>query len=173
MGALEDVCHQDNPSSMRQRTVESGCMDQNQSALEAVAVKSEFSDISESNSSRQPTIVNQLMKDDEAGCSKEDTMQADHLLEVFNWQVAGAICATVLGSSIEQATRERDELELLITRRLEEESKSFCLPSTKELKLTPKIMWIMRQLVAEWAESDQKEQNMKTTESAESNTVVR
>ena len=60
--ALEDVCHQDHASSIGQVTVESVCIDQNQSAPEeAVVVKSE---VSEGNSSRQPTIVNQLLRDD-------------------------------------------------------------------------------------------------------------
>ena len=60
--ALEDVSHQDHASSMGQVAMESACIDQNQSASEEAAmVKSE---VSEGNSSRQPTIVNQLLRDD-------------------------------------------------------------------------------------------------------------
>ena len=60
--ALEDVSHQDNASSMGQVAMESACVDQNQSAFEeAVVVTSE---VSEGNSSRQPTIVNQLLRND-------------------------------------------------------------------------------------------------------------
>ena len=101
--------------------------------------------------------------------SPRDTMQADHLLKVFNWyafnlsiigwsqlglilpsrQVAGAICATVLGASLQGARirQRRDEvgfhgrvamilieltqLELSIKRRLEEESRNLDLPSAQ------------------------------------------
>ena len=132
---------------------------------------------------------------DRVGCSMEDTMQADHLLEVFNWYASKAnnglnllkflclssddtpfkvnfsqchqkcICShsdwqasgwsylcNCTGVEQPNCQKERQglylqgdhqsfklffftQLELLITRRLEEESKSLCLPSTKVCKI--------------------------------------
>ena len=121
----------------------------------------EHSSISQSSES---TIVRKFLKTDKGGLAEdtmhhnEDTMQGDHLLKIFNWQVAGAICATVLGASGEEGSKQRrDQLEVLITRRLKEESRN--LSSALELKLTPRILGIMRQQLDEWTYVDPKEPN--------------
>ena len=130
----------------------------------------EHSSISQSSES---TIVRKFLKTDKGGLKEdtmhhnedtmqedhnEETMQGDHLLKIFNWQVAGAICATVLGASGEEGSKQRrDQLEVLITRRLKEESRN--LSSALELKLTPRILGIMRQQLDEWTYVDPKEPN--------------
>ena len=130
----------------------------------------EHSSISQSSES---AIVRKFLKTDKGGLEEdtmhqnedtmqedhnEETMQGDHLLKIFNWQVAGAICATVLGASGEEGSKQRrDQLEVLITRRLKEESRN--LSSALELKLRPRILGIMRQQLDEWTYVDPKEPN--------------
>ena len=130
----------------------------------------EHSSISQSSES---TIVRKFLKTDKGGLAEdtmhhnedtmqedhnEETMQGDHLLKIFNWQVAGAICATVLGASGEEGSKQRrDQLEVLITRRLKEESRN--LSSALELKLTPRLLGIIRQQLDEWTDVDPKEPN--------------
>jgi len=160
---LGDVCDQEHDNSKGPVTPESACLNKGISGLETMADKKDPSDVTERNSSTQPTIVSQLLnKLDKVERGPQDTMQADHLLKVFNWQVAGAICATVLGASLQGARicRRRDELELSIKRRLEEESRNLDLASAQELQLTPKLIWVMRQQLGEWAEVDEREQAM-------------
>ena len=130
----------------------------------------EHSSISQSSES---TIVRKFLKTDKGGLAEdtmhhnedtmqedhnEETMQGDHLLKIFNWQVAGAICATVLGASGEEGSKQRrDQLEVLITRRLKDESRN--LSSALELKLTPRILGIMRHQLDEWTDVELKEPN--------------
>jgi len=158
------------PMVVKNNSSDDAMVVKNNSSDEAMVVKNNPSEASEHNSSAQPTIVGQLWKTDKVEHSPPDTMQADHLLKVFNWQVAGAICAIVLEANIQGARicQRREELVLLIARRLEEESRNLELPIAQELQLTPKIIQLMRQQLGEWAEEDQKEKAM-----VECETVVR
>ena len=135
--------------------------------------------------SSESTIVRKFLKTDKGGLKEdtmhhnedtmqedhnEETMQGDHLLKIFNWQVAGAICATVLGASGEEGSKQRrDQLEVLITRRLKEESRN--LSSALELKLTPRILGIMRQQLDEWTDVELKEPNAESKAKVERSLV--